>query len=158
MAQCKYCHAELQEEQGTCPACGAGQVETDQEPFLAISVAGEMEANRIAAALKDSGIPITREYEDLAASVVTGNSPESMIQLYVPQDMADKAADVLIGIGALEPGEEAPGQEAVELEAPSKGSRMKSALMTVLVLLLVALVVFSADAIMAVIKQLFGLR
>ena len=64
--------------------------------------------------------------------------------------------EILIGIGALE-SSELQTEENPDQAEQLPGARGKSIVATVLLLLLVALVVFSVDGIMTVVKQLFGI-
>ncbi len=155
--ECRFCKEPVDEHTERCPKCGAPQKEWQEDaPVLAIQAEDDLEADRIEAALKDSGIPVSRQYTgpNSFLKTVTGNS-SGAVNLYVPKEQEEQAVEVLIGIGALE-NREPQGEET--LNQP-EGPRMrgKSIAATVLLLLLVALVVFSVDGIMAVVKQWFGI-
>ena len=156
--RCKFCKEEMDEHLDYCPKCGAPQEPNKEEdPVLVIQAVDDLEADRIEAALSDGGIPVSRQYTGPISflKTITGNSSGS-VQLYVPAQAEDKAVEILIGIGALE-SSELQTEENPDQAEQLPGARGKSIVATVLLLLLVALVVFSVDGIMTVVKQLFGI-
>ncbi|MDD6174720.1 MAG: DUF2007 domain-containing protein [Firmicutes bacterium] len=129
------------------------EIQANDQPQLMITVSDDMEADRIAAALEDEGIPVAREYsrEMRASSVLMGNAVGE-IRLLVPSSEEERAREILIGIGALESGEEAEPAE----EVPPQGKKVSSFWLMVLVLLLTALAVFGTDAIVGLFQKVFA--
>lgn len=129
------------------------EIQANDQPQLMITVSDDMEADRIAAALEDEGIPVAREYsrEMQASSVLMGNAVGE-IRLLVPSSEEERAREILIGIGALESGEEAEPEE----EVPPQQKKVSSFWLMVLVLLLTALAVFGTDAIVGLFQKVFA--
>ena len=118
-----------------------------------ITVSDDMEADRIAAALKDEGIPVAREYSrDMQASTVLMGNAVGEIRLLVPACEEDRAREVLIGIGALDP--DVTTEPFKEDETPKK--KISSFWLMVLVLLLTALAVFGTDAVVGLFQKVFA--
>ena len=129
------------------------KLQPDTEPQLMITVSEEMEANRIAAALEDEGIPVAREYSrDMQASNVLMGNTIGEIRLLVPSSEQDRAKDILIGIGALENDAEEPPKQPDE---PAK-KHVSSFWLMVLVLLLAVLAVFGTDTIVGLLRNAFA--
>ncbi len=157
--RCGFCGEELKEPAERCPKCGAAYSCGDdggEGPVLAVHAADDLEADRIEAALSDSGIPVSRQYTGVNSWVktVTGNSSGG-VNLYVPKQAEEEAVEVLIGIGALESAEVQPEQTEGKEDMPPK-VRAKSVVATLLLLLLIALLVFSVDGMMTLVNGLFG--
>ncbi|MGI6261947.1 MAG: putative signal transducing protein [Acutalibacteraceae bacterium] len=129
------------------------EAQANDKPQLMITVSDDMEADRIAAALKDEGIPVAREYSrDMQASTVLMGNAVGEIRLLVPACEEDRAREVLIGIGALEP--DVTTEPFKEDETPKK--KISSFWLMVLVLLLTALAVFGTDAVVGLFQKVFA--
>ena len=129
------------------------ETQENDRPQLMITVSDDMEANRISAALKDEGIPVAREYsKDMQASSVLMGNAVGEIRLLVPACEEDRAREILIGIGALEP--DAAAEPFPEQETPKK--KISSFWLMVLVLLLTALAVFGTDAVVGLFQKILA--
>lgn len=153
MAYCRFCQREITENESVCPHCGADLTQ-EEAPYLVVSAADRKEEERILRAFEEAGIPAARKEEAPEQSGET----EGAILLLVPKEQEEKAKEILLKMGLLESPEEMEWREEQPVGDPPKGSRRKSAVMTVLIFLLVALAVFAVDGLIGILKPLLGMR
>lgn len=171
MLYCDKCQI-LSEDEEICPFCGNRRLRpaAANDPVLLYTTWNE-EAQRIAAAFDDDGIPhMERVQEGGGASpVLLGQNRCAQIRIFVPFGEIGHARDVMRGIGALKDGgkddlqfsdkaaETASKDTGGKKEAPmSPGRRAFMRILSILMfLLLVCAVVFGADAIVGGFKSIF---
>ena len=163
MLYCEKCQV-LSKNGKTCPLCGGGELRAAaaEDPVM-LFMARQEEAERIAAAFDDEGIP---HMERTAGSggyfpAFFGRSRTAGTRIFVPFGEVARARGVMLGIGALKDGGEADAAagEISQGKAEKPTSRGKSAFIRVasalLFLLLVVAVVFASDSIVAGLKSIF---
>ncbi len=173
MLYCERCQM-LSEDGETCSLCGSRKLRpvSANDPVFLFTT-GQEEAERIAAAFDDEKLPhMERILENGSASpALLGQNRFASTRIFVPFAEMEHARDVMRGIGALKDGGEedgpavsgagahtAPREAARGKEEKPMSSGRRAALRIVsiiLFLLLVCLVVFGSDAIVAVIKSIF---
>ena len=128
MLYCEKCQV-LSRDDNVCPSCGGKKLRLpkDNDPVLLYTAGGE-EAERIAAALEDAGIPFMKRtlggggYID----IVLGQSRSSQVNIFVPYGEVKRAEEVLHGIGVLKDEEtEQAAVEGVEAEKNPAGKAAK---------------------------------
>ena len=171
MFYCDKCQI-LSKDEETCPLCGNRRLRpvAANDPVLLFTTWNE-EAQRIAAAFDDDGIPhMERVVEGGGASpVLLGRNRCAQIRIFVPFSEIGHARDVMRGIGALkdegkddqelsnEAPQSAPKDTEKKTEEPmSPGRQAFMRILSILMfLLLVCAVVFGADAIVGGFKSIF---
>ena len=168
MKYCKTCQRLYGDEHSRCEQCGKALLpEWEEGAPVCIATADGFEVMRIESALGDAGIPCVHRpvKKNPGGSIITGNAT-GMVDVCVPYAALPDAVDVLIGIGALEPGSElaelagqvqqgegqAEGERFAELD-PKKRTLWRVVSVVVLIALIFG-VVFLTDTIIALIKQL----
>lgn len=172
MLYCDRCQV-LSEDGKTCPLCGGRRLRpaAAEDPVLLFTAGGE-EAERIAAAFDDEGIPHMERIQDggSASTVLLGRRRFAQTRIFAPFGEIDRARDVMRGIGALkDDGKDAPvlhdGSPAIlpqKASTKEKGAPMSRGRATalrifsiILFLILICAVVMGADAIVAGFKSMF---
>ncbi len=153
MAHCRFCQREITENESVCPHCGADLTQ-EEAPYLVVSAADRKEEERILLAFQEAGVSVKRKEEAPEQSGET----ERVILFLVPKEQEEKAKEILLKMGLLESPEEMEWREEQPVGDPPKGSRRKSAVMTVLIFLLVALAVFAVDGLIGILKPLLRMR
>ncbi len=168
MKVCKSCSHTVENNANRCTFCGGKLAEiTDKNtPVYLISATG-FEADRIVAALEDSGIPCFKK------SKVISNHPNPMgmenglCEVMVPYSAFDDALTVCRGIGAgvseAERAEEIPASEEEAEALPEQEEEMSESkkrvvriLSAIAFIIIVALVIYGTDFITGWIKGLFS--
>lgn len=171
MLYCDKCQI-LSEDEETCPLCGNRRLRpaAANDPVLLFTTWNE-EAQRIAAAFDDDGIPHMERVEEGggASPVLLGRNRCAQIRIFVPFSEIGHARDVMCGIGALKDdgkddrkfsdeaakaSSENTGGNAEKPMSPGKQAFMRI-LSILMFLLLVCAVVFGADAIVGGFKSIF---
>ena len=126
-----------------------------------------LESERVEAALDDEGIPYASRTpkKEPSATIITGNK-NAGVYLYVPFQVWEKAKDIAIGIGAMQPAEEDTQQlqeksrtiekKGEEFEEMSRSKRLIVRIVSVILFILVIwAVVAGTDFVMNLIKGLW---
>lgn len=167
MLYCDKCQI-LSEDEETCPLCGNRRLRpvAANDPVLLFTTWNE-EAQRIAAAFDDDGIPHMERVEEGggASPVLLGRNRCAQIRIFVPFSEIGHARDVMRGIGALKDdgkddrklSEKTAKAAPKDMEKPmSPGKQAFVRILSILMfLLLVCAVVFGADAIVGGFKSIF---
>lgn len=171
MMYCDRCQV-LSKDGETCPLCGSHRLRpAAANDTVLLFTAGQDEAERIAAAFDDSGIPHMERVQEggSASQIPLGQNRFAQVRIFVPFGQIENARDVMRGIGALKDdakdtelskdltGEE-HGKENNEKKKEAMSPGRKAALRIfsiVLFLILVCAVVFGADAIVGAFKSMF---
>jgi RNA polymerase subunit RPABC4/transcription elongation factor Spt4 len=166
MLYCKKCQV-LSKDGRTCPLCGSDNLRpAAAEDAVLLYTAQQEEAERIAAAFDDAGIPhMERILEDGSYSaVVLGHSRCASMRIFVPFGEIAHAREVMLGIGALKNDGPSGAEQRVsgqasreETEKPMSRWQMTAIriLSMLLFFLLVAVVVFASDSLVGVFQSLF---
>ncbi|MGN0538007.1 MAG: hypothetical protein ACI4M3_08535 [Acutalibacteraceae bacterium] len=173
MKYCKKCSALFKNNQTQCPYCNRSLTEDiAPESWASMALATGFELERIEAALKTADIPYTLKSPKKQMSMRALNSaPMENYNVLVPVFAYDDAYELLAGINALdfdkvtEPDKEMLKEietarqkhnNDIDEMSPRKRRLVKifSALAFIIIL---ALVVFATDTVMAWVKQLFGM-
>lgn len=172
MMYCDRCQV-LSKDGKTCPLCGSRRLRpADEDDPVLLFTAGQEEAERIASAFDDEGIPHMERIlgGGSYSSIILGRSRCAQTHIFVPFSKIQSARDVMCGIGALKDDGEGTGQLSEDLtgeeqgkenngkkqESMSPGRRAALRIFSiVLFLLLVCAVVFGADAIVGAFKSMF---
>ena len=153
--RCSICHKQLKRN-----------IEENDPVFLLET--SILESERIEAALEDAGIPYASRTpkKEPSATIITGNKNAS-VYLYVPFQVWEKAKDLMIGIGAMQPKEEKEKQvqeeqprkivkKGEEFEEMSRSKRLIVRIVSVILFILVIwAVVAGTDFVMNIIKGLW---
>ncbi len=150
-----------------CPSCGGKKLRLpkDNDPVMLYNANGE-EAEQIAAALEDAGIPFMKRTLGGGGyvGIVLGQSRSSQVNIFVPYGEMEHAEEILHGIGilkdeeteqdaveGLKEGKKLSAEKAKKKEIPmSRGRRIAVRIFSALLfLLLVWLVVSVADGIVS---------
>ena len=163
---CERCQA-LSKDGKVCPSCGGKKLRLpkDNDPVMLYNAGGE-EAEQIAAAFEDAGIPFMKRSLGGGSytGIVLGQSRSSQVNIFVPYGEVEHAEEILHGIGVLKDEEtEQDAAEGMEEEKNpsetkakkeqipmSRGRRIAVRIFSALLfLLLVWLVVSVADGIVS---------
>jgi hypothetical protein len=79
---------------------------SDEGPVLIVTVSGPVEAEMAEDALKEAGIPVFIKRNSLGAVYGLSVGSFGAAEVWVPHPLAERARDILIGIGMLEPSED----------------------------------------------------
>ena len=169
MMYCDRCQV-LSKDGETCPLCGSRRLRpaAASDPVLLLTT-GQDEADRIAAAFEDSGIPHMKRMQEggSASQVLLGQNRFAQIRIFVPLGQIEAARDVMRGIGALKDDTEGTaqlpiGEEQYEEDNGDKQGSLSPGRRAVLrifsvvsFLILVGAVVFAADSIISAFKSMF---
>ena len=163
-AKCKKIYTKS--EPAACPFCGRELID-DPSSFSPVDIvtAHGFELERIAAALKDADIPYsTREVRrDMGIQILNSAPPENCI-VTVSLEHYQQAAELLIGIGAMEDAEELTDDDLQRLgsdeaknepeSSPTKGAFNKVVLI-IMFIILVGITIAAADVIGRLINPSF---
>lgn len=165
MRYCPSCRTIEEEDLERCPTCHKqlnSKVAYNDPVVLLVST--NQEADRLQAALEDEKIPSERRPVKKAVSLplAVSANPNGSVQTLVPFGALDRARDIAIGIGALQPegqepvvpGELADQEKRDEEEAPTISPVKRflvRAISVILFILLVWLVVSGTDWVMGLI-------
>lgn len=126
MLYCERCQV-LSRDDNVCPSCGGKKLRLpkDNDPVLLYTAGGE-EAEQIAAAFEDAGIPFMKRTLGGGGyvGIVLGQSRSSQVNIFVPYGEMEHAEEILHGIGILK--EEKTEQAAEDLKEPKKPSAEKA--------------------------------
>lgn len=108
MKYCSNCKRIFNTNTDECPKCSRRLIaQPSGESPVVIKLSGGFEAERIIAALKDEGIPsYQKEAKGSAGLRILNSAAPEESEIYVPLSAYNKAVDVLVGIGALNPDED----------------------------------------------------
>ncbi len=156
MKYCLKCNHLHNDTDISCSYCNGSLTEITEEntPVFLIS-ASDFELERIKAALKDSGIPCDcKKNPKYNPAVKSTDSDNGNTNILIPYSAYEKAYDVCVGIGAIKDDEMQGIDEEFEEMSSAKRTTVR-VISAILFILVVALVVYGTDAIMAIIKNLF---
>lgn len=108
MKYCSNCKKIFNTNTDECPKCSRRLIaQPSGESPVVIKLSGGFEAERIIAALKDEDIPsYQKEAKGSAGLRILNSAAPEESEIYVPLSAYNKAVDVLVGIGALNPDED----------------------------------------------------
>lgn len=174
MKYCKKCNLLIKDDLNSCTKCGKAldnSVPSAKSPVVIVTASG-FEKERICTVLTDNDIPYSvrvapKKGIPTEMNAVTGNS-KAEHQIAVPYEFYNKAMEQLVGINAIQLSDEDLQSltEALEKEESSNKSSniddyfsVKNRVIRIVsafaFFVLVALVIFGVDAIMAIIKAFF---
>ena len=170
MLYCDSCQVLSQDEE-TCPRCGGHKLRpvTVNDPVL-LFTAWEQEAEHIAAAFDDEGIPHMERVQEggSASTILLGRNRCTQVSIFVPFGEIEHACDVMRGIHVLnddaEEDSKAGNPESSKRETAdkkddvpmSRGKRIAVRIFSVIAfILLIWAVVSAADTIVNGFKSMF---
>lgn len=149
MPFCPHCNTEYRAGFTTCSDCGSTLVEQPaapaqqpeaprgyREPVLLASLTDTNEADRLEALLESAGVPVTRKYEGAGQYLsIVGALPYLGVDLYVPADCREEAAELLAAFGGQSvPADRAEPEFETEPEIPAPAGSRRSAAWLLLIL------------------------
>lgn len=174
MKYCKKCNLLVKDNINNCTKCGRALNDSmllAKSPVVVVTASG-FEKERICAVLKDKNIPysvrvVTQKGVSTESNAVTGNS-KTKHDIIVPYEFYNKAMEQLIGINAVQLDDKEIQKLTEALEKEEKSNKKPDAddyfssknriiriVSAIAFLVLVALVVFGVDAVIAIIKSFF---
>lgn len=172
MKYCKKCNLLIKDNITTCTKCGkelSSSTPSPTTPVVVVTAFG-FEMERICATLSDANIPysarvVAKKRTPTQTDVLTGNS-KTEHEIIVPYEFYNRAMEQLVGINAVQLTDEELQTLTEQLEKEGTGisseaseyfstkNRVIRIASAIAFFVLVALVVFGVDSIMAIIKTL----
>lgn len=174
MKYCKKCNLLIKDDINNCAKCGKvldNSEPSAKSPVVVVTASG-FEKERICTILTNEDIPysvrvVAKKGSPTETNAVTGKS-KTTHEIVVPYEFYNKAMEQLVGINAVQLNDDELQQltEALESEETSDKkpdendyfsvkNRVIRIVSAIAFLVLVALVVFGVDAVMAIIKTFF---